>query len=374
MLPIILYLSKSPHTYPDNEKHWQSAQISSTDNKVSSAIETLSGELCQLKEYYDFTCIISDTSRNSEASISTSTLIDAIDKALERDNACLLVHLYYLSTDDSSKDKPKKSDHPSVYIGFGKSHGRFLEEGAWKNACTRANLKCKAKRLFRDHFIPDKYQNNKQVMSCSIGVDFVCNSQETKDELNSYNSLGELSHKLGILIVDLGSRATKYSEILERMKIPYKERLPIRWEDEDDSWMNNLIEAVGKDIIEEQIEAADIYAEEVWKGTVKPIDVTTIPKTKEELDHYIQYIRREYLASLILEYIDTEGETIDTYYWDGNGEAVSAANTFSAYVAEWEGFYAFISEVDSAGPFLSDDEAIDYMNKYCGTDESDDDL
>jgi hypothetical protein len=151
------------------------------------------------------------------------------------------------------------------------------------------------------------------------------------------------------------------------MRLPYKERVPLLWDGKGgERVLERMIEALGEETVVEVCEAAEEYSRRVWSGEKRPFDDTTIPRNDEELVHFREVQRREYLAHAIYERIYEEGDEVCSYSWDGDGESTSPGSSFYEMVKEWKGFYAWVSEVDGAGPFTTEEEAMACMGHPCG--------
>lgn len=291
-------------------------------------------------------------------------LEEAVDDALSQAETCLILDIHSFPSKPLPYEKDQRTERPEVCIGFDSQHGKFLEEDEWMRCCDWARFEGDANRPFGGSIVPLKHLGNDAVLSAMIEVrrDLYMN-EATGEKLDEFDSV---AHKLNILAAAIASSATKHVELKSRMSLPYEARVPLLWSDSGERLLHLVIEALGTEGVQEAREEADEYVESVISGERRPSDPATIPRSKEEIAHFREVTRREFLASIALERISDEGQVIENYDWDGAGLATSPGSSFYACVNEWKGLYGWFSDVDSAGPFADQEVAIKGMREHCG--------
>lgn len=169
------------------------------------------------------------------------------------------------------------------------------------------------------------------------------------------------------MVIRSQNSASDNVELARRMRLPYEERVPLLWDGKDEGRvLEAVLAALGDETVAEVCEAAEEYSRRVWAGEDRPFDITTVPRDEDELACFREAQKREFLADAIMERIYEEGDDVCSYTWDGAGEATSPGSSFYEMVKEWKGFYAWVSEVDGAGPFTTEEEAMACMGHQCG--------
>ena len=287
-----------------------------------------------------------------------------VDAALSQSGSCLILDIHSFPSKPLPYEQDQREDRPEICIGFDSQHGGFLEEGEWKRCCDWAGLKGDANRPFKGSIVPLRRLGNESVLSAMIEVrrDLYMN-EATGEKLEEFEAI---ARKVKTLAVAIASSATKFVELKNRMKLPYEVRVPLLWSDPGEGLLHHVTKALGTEWVQEALKEADEYVESVISGERRPSDTATIPRSDEEIAHFREVTRREFLASIALECISDEGQTIENYDWDGAGLATSPGSSFYACVNEWKGLYGWFSDVDSAGPFADQEVAIKEMREHCG--------
>jgi N-formylglutamate amidohydrolase len=290
----------------------------------------------------------------------------AVDGALSQTGTCLVLDIHSFPSKPLPYEQDQRTERPEVCIGFDSQHGRFLEEDEWKRCCDWARFEGDVNRPFSGSIVPLRHLGNDNVLSAMIEVrrDLYMN-EATGEKLDEFDSV---AHKLNILAVAIASSATKHVELKSRLSLPYEARVPLLWSDSGERLLHLVTKALGTEGVQEALQDADELVESVISGERRPSDPAAIPRNEEEIAHFREVTRREFLASMALERISDEGQVIENYDWDGAGLATSPGSSFYAFVNEWNGLYGWFSDVDSAGPFADKDIALKGMREHCGVD------
>lgn len=294
------------------------------------------------------------------------SLETAIDDALSKAGACIILDIHSFPSKPLPYEQDQREDRPEVCIGFDSQHGQFLEGGEWKKCCDWARLTGEANRPFEGSIVPLGRLGDDSVLSAMIEVRRDLYMDEaTGEKLDEFEAI---ARKVKILAVAIASRATEFVELKNRLKLPYQTRVPLLWSGSDEGLLDRVTEALGRESVQEAFQDANVYVESVISGERKLSDPAVVPHSDEEIAHFREAARQEFLESALVERISVEGQIIEEFDWDGAGQATSPGSSFYARVKEWKGLFAWFSEVESDGPFVDKEVAIAGMREHCGVD------
>ncbi|MEM6484424.1 MAG: hypothetical protein AAF662_05510 [Pseudomonadota bacterium] len=128
---------------------------------------------------------------------------------------------------------------------------------------------------------------------------------------------------------------------------------------------SELESVLGPENTEVATAASNDHVEAVRRGDVTLDSGQAMPTTPQEWEALSGKVRRDYLLDAVMELIREEGVEIASHSWEGEGLEISPGSSFWANAMEYKGLYAWFSDVESEGPFVSRDDAIDAMCAHC---------
>jgi N-formylglutamate amidohydrolase len=311
-----------------------------------------------------------------------AALTKAVDDALAEAGACLIIDVHSFPSKPLPYELDQSPDRPEICIGFDDFHGWFFAE-AWRDACSAARFRGAANRPFSGSIVPFKHwRHNQGVLSVMIEVrrDLYMD-EETGQKLECFAEVGRRLSKLAGALAEqateveadwyltaMGNAANTYVSRMRRAALPYEQRLPLLWQGEATALRDRIVAALGADKVPEIRAQAARNAEEARQGGGLGTDRIERPGDAAEEAHLAEVIEQRMLRNAAMERIQEEGEVVHEYQWNwnGEGESTSPGSSFSACLKEWNGLYAWDSDVDLVGPFASKDEAVAAMNAHCG--------
>jgi hypothetical protein len=288
-----------------------------------------------------------------------------VDDALAEAGACLIIDVHSFPSKPLPYELDQSPDRPEICIGFDDFHGAFLADGGRDFACRHARFRGAANRPFAGSIVPFKHwRRNRNVLSAMIEVrrDLYMD-EETGRKLDRFEEVG---YWVYVLAVSLEGRATEAIEQARRLALPYEQRVPVIWSGGAILLRDRIVAVLGPEkVLEIRAEAARV-AREASSGRGPGADPVRRPRTEEDYAHLAKVIEQRMLRDAAMERIREEGEVVHEYQWDGEGEHTSPGSSFYACVREWNGLFAWFSDVDADGPFATGEEAVAAMNAHCG--------
>jgi N-formylglutamate amidohydrolase len=295
-----------------------------------------------------------------------AALTQAVDDALAKAGACLIIDVHSFPSKPLPYEPDQSSYRPRICIGFDDFHGAFLGDGSWKKAYRRAKFldyEVKVNEPFSGSIVPLKhFKRDRNVFSVMVEVRRDLYMNEATGRKHGHRRFQSFRQRLHQVLDGL-------AECAWRMTLPYRERVRLIWPQPDDGTYRGIVRALEPAELRDLRAKAKRMAREAMAGQGSYADPVRRPKTEEERDHLARLIEQELLLDAAWPFIQDKGEVIDEYVWDGAGFDTSPGSSFWACVRHWNGLYCGFSDVDAAGPFLTEAEAVAWMEEHVGLSE-----